>query len=254
MTPLPLLGSIHLKSFRGMAEKGTLYMIPSNVAETATRDTFPEHNADVLRSVRHFVVENIRTVRRFIKSVDHDINIDETTMTELNEHNTNSADLAKMLAAAEEGQDVAMISEAGCPGVADPGANLAAEAHKRGIRVVPLVGPSSILMSLMASGLNGQNFAFSGYLPIGSELPKALRKMEERSLKENQTQIFIEAPYRNDKMLQTLISTLRAETRLCVAREIMGKEELIETHRVADWKKTKLPELHKRPTVFLFLA
>lgn len=234
--------------------KGTLYMIPSNVADTATDATFPAHNADVIRSTRHFVVENERTVRRFIKSVDRGINIDELTLTELSEHTKADADLGAMLQAAEQGEDVAMISEAGCPGVADPGANLAAEAHRRGIRVVPLVGPSSILMSLMASGLNGQNFAFSGYLPIGAELNKALRRMEDRSMKENQTQIFIEAPYRNDKMLQTLIATLRPETRLCVAREIMGADELIVTRRVAEWKKAKLPELHKRPTVFLFLA
>ncbi len=235
-------------------QKGILYMIPSYVAETQPRDSFPEANADIIRSTRHFVVENERTVRRFIKSVDRSINIDDITMTELSEHNNANADISQMLSAAEAGENVAMISEAGCPGVADPGANLAAEAHRRGIRVVPLVGPSSILMSLMASGLNGQNFAFSGYLPIGGELSKALRKMEERSMKENQTQIFIEAPYRNDKMLQTLISTLKSETRLCVARDIMGKEEYIETHKVSEWKKLKLPELHKRPTVFLFLA
>lgn len=234
--------------------KGILYMIPSNVAETPKEATFPASNADVIRSTRHFVVENERTVRRFIKSVDRDINIDDLTLTELSEHTKADADLGAMLKAAEEGENVAMISEAGCPGVADPGANLAAEAHRRGIRVVPLVGPSSILMSLMASGLNGQNFAFSGYLPIGAELTKALRRMEERSLKENQTQIFIEAPYRNDKMLKTLIDTLKPETRLCVACEIMGQDETIVTRRIAEWKKAKLPELHKRPTVFLFLA
>lgn len=234
--------------------KGILYMIPSNVADTASEATFPARNADIIRSTQHFVVENERTVRRFIKSVDRDIRIDELSLTELSEHTKADADLGAMLKAAEEGEDVAMISEAGCPGVADPGASLAAEAHRRGIRVVPLVGPSSILLSLMASGLNGQNFAFSGYLPIGAELAKALRKMEDRSMKENQTQIFIEAPYRNDKMLQTLIATLRPETRLCVACEIMGEGELIKTLRVAEWKKAKLPELHKRPTVFLFLA
>lgn len=234
--------------------KGVLYMVPSNLADTAPADTFPARNADVIRQTRHFVVENERTVRRFIKSVDRDIAIDGLTLTELSEHTKADADLGQMLQTAEEGEDVAMVSEAGCPGVADPGANLAAEAHRRGIRVVPLVGPSSILMGLMASGLNGQNFAFSGYLPIGAELTKALRRMEDRSLKENQTQIFIEAPYRNDKMLQTLISTLRPETRLCVAREITGADELIVTRRVAEWKKAKLPELHKRPTVFLFLA
>ncbi|MCI5777169.1 MAG: SAM-dependent methyltransferase [Bacteroidales bacterium] len=233
--------------------KGKLYMIPTYLAETTPCDTFPAANADVVKSVRHYVVENARTARRFLKSIDKSIDIDSLTMSELSEHSVN-ANTAQMLAAAENGEDVAMVSEAGCPGVADPGADLAAEAHRKGIQVVPLVGPSSLLMSLMASGLNGQNFAFSGYLPIGSELTKALRKMEDRSQKEKQTQIFIEAPYRNDKMLQTLLQTLKAETRLCVARDIMGPEELILTKRVADWRKTTLPELHKRPTVFLFLA
>ncbi|MBQ2322180.1 MAG: SAM-dependent methyltransferase [Bacteroidales bacterium] len=233
--------------------KGKLYMIPTYLADTTPADTFPLANAEVVRRVRHFVVEDTRTARRFIKSIDKSIDINALTLTELNEHSVN-ANTAQMLAAAEGGEDVAMVSEAGCPGVADPGADLAAEAHRKGIQVVPLVGPSSLLLSLMASGLNGQNFAFSGYLPIGDELPKALRKMEDRSLKEKQTQIFIEAPYRNDKMLKTLLQTLKPETRLCVARDVTGPEELIVTKRVADWRKASLPELHKRPTVFLFLA
>ena len=233
--------------------KGKLYMVPTYLAETSPSDTFPQGNADIIKQTRHFVVENERTARRFLKSIDRNIDINSLTMAELSEHSVN-ANTAQMLAAANNGEDVAMVSEAGCPGVADPGADLAAEAHRQGIQVVPLVGPSSLLMGLMASGLNGQNFAFSGYLPIGAELAKALRKMEDRSLKERQTQIFIEAPYRNDKMLQTLLQTLKNETRLCVARDIMGAEELIVTKRVADWKKAKLPELHKPPTVFLFLA
>ncbi len=228
-------------------------MIPTYVAETKPAETFPRSNAEILKKTRHFVVENERTARRFLKSVDRSIEIDELTMAELSEH-SGAADVPAMLTAAEEGEDVAMVSEAGCPGVADPGADIAAEAHRRGIRVVPLVGPSSILLGLMASGLNGQNFAFCGYLPIGTELAKRLRKMEDRSLKENQTQICIEAPYRNDKLFATLTQTLRPETRLCIARDVMGAEELIATKRVAEWEKGPAPELHKRPTVFLFLA
>lgn len=234
-------------------EKGVLYMIPTYVAETKPADTFPPRNTEILKQTRHFAVENERTARRFLKSIDRDIEIDELTMAELSEH-SDTADIPTMLAAAERGEDVAMISEAGCPGVADPGADIAAEAHRRGIRVVPLVGPSSILMGLMASGLNGQNFAFCGYLPIGQELAKQLRKMEDRSLKENQTQICIEAPYRNDKLFAALIQTLRPETRLCIARDVMGAEELIITQKVAEWRKRPAPELHKRPTVFLFLS
>ncbi len=233
--------------------KGKLYMVPTYLAETSPACTFPEGNAEIIRRTRHYVVENERTARRFLKSIDREIDINTLTMSELSEHSV-GVDTGKMLEYAELGEDVAMVSEAGCPGVADPGAELAAEAHRRGIEVVPLVGPSSIIMGLMASGLNGQNFAFAGYLPIGGELGKALKKMEERSARERQTQIFIEAPYRNDKMLQTLIGTLRSETRLCVARDIMGSEEYIVTRSVGEWKKMELPALHKRPTVFLFLA
>lgn len=233
--------------------KGRLFMIPTYLSETAPGESFPQKNLDIVSSTRNFAVEEIRTARRFLKSVDRTIDIDTLTLAELNEHH-GAADIPRMLSAAEGGEDVGMISEAGCPGVADPGAELAAEAHRRGIKVVPLVGPSSIILGLMASGLNGQNFAFSGYLPIGAELPKHLRKMEERSMKENQTQIFIEAPYRNDKMLQTLLQTLRPATRLCVARSVTGADELISTKSVEEWRKSQLPELHKKPTVFLFLA
>lgn len=233
--------------------KGRLFMIPTYLSETAPGESFPQKNIDIVSSTQNFAVEEIRTARRFLKSVNRTIDIGSLTLTELNEHH-GAADIPQMLSAAERGEDVGMISEAGCPGVADPGAELAAEAHRRGIKVVPLVGPSSIILGLMASGLNGQNFAFSGYLPIGTELPKYLRKMEERSMKENQTQIFIEAPYRNDKMLQTLLQTLRPSTRLCVARSVTGADELISTKSVEEWRKSELPGLHKKPTVFLFLA
>jgi 16S rRNA (cytidine1402-2'-O)-methyltransferase len=232
---------------------GKLYMIPTNIAECPADSSLALETQRVATGLKHFVVENIRTARRFLKSVSRDVDIDSLSFTELNEH-TPEMSIASMLDVVEGGEDLGMMSEAGCPGVADPGALLAAEAHRRGIQVVPLVGPSSILMSLMASGLNGQNFTFRGYLPVGGELNKALRQMEERSQKEQQTQIFIEAPYRNNKMLETLVEVLKPTTRLTVARDVMGPEEMIVTHTVAGWRRKTKPDLHKRPTVFLFLA
>ncbi|MDD5816171.1 MAG: SAM-dependent methyltransferase [Bacteroidales bacterium] len=233
--------------------KGTLYMLPCFMSSSSVAQSFPERNVDIMHAVKHFAVENERTTRRFLKSVDKSIDIDQLTMVEMSKRTPPQA-VTQILKPALGGEDIAMVSEAGCPGVADPGAELAAEAHRMGIKVVPLVGPSSILMGLMASGLNGQNFAFRGYLPIGSELTKELNKMEERSRRENQTQIFIETPYRNDKMFQTLLTTLGAETRLCVARDVTGPDEMVVTHKIKDWKKISVPTLNKIPTVFLFLA
>lgn len=233
--------------------KGTLYMLPCFMSSSSVAKSFPERNVDIMHAVKHFAVENERTTRRFLKSVDKSIDIDQLTMVEMSKRTPPQA-VTQILKPALGGEDIAMVSEAGCPGVADPGAELAAEAHRMGIKVVPLVGPSSILMGLMASGLNGQNFAFRGYLPIGSELTKELNKMEERSRRENQTQIFIETPYRNDKMFQTLLTTLGAETRLCVARDVTGPDEMVITHKIKEWKKISAPTLNKIPTVFLFLA
>ena len=233
--------------------KGTLYMLPCFMSSSSVAQSFPERNVDIMHAVKHFAVENERTTRRFLKSVDKSIDIDQLTMVEMSKRTPPQA-VTQILKPALGGEDIAMVSEAGCPGVADPGAELAAEAHRMGIKVVPLVGPSSILMGLMASGLNGQNFAFRGYLPIGAELTKELNKMEERSRRENQTQIFIETPYRNDKMFQTLLTTLGAETRLCVARDVTGPDEMVITHKIKEWKKISAPTLNKIPTVFLFLA
>ena len=233
--------------------KGTLYMLPCFMSSSSVAQSFPARNVDIMHAVKHFAVENERTTRRFLKSVDKSIDIDQLTMVEMSKRTPSQA-VTQILKPALGGEDIAMVSEAGCPGVADPGAELAAEAHRMGIKVVPLVGPSSILMGLMASGLNGQNFAFRGYLPIGSELTKELNKMEERSRRENQTQIFIETPYRNDKMFQTLLTTLGAETRLCVARDVTGPDEMVITHKIKEWKKISAPTLNKIPTVFLFLA
>lgn len=238
---------------------GTLYMIPTPLSSTPVDRVLPAAVKEACHRLRHFVVENERTARRFLKSVEKAtapgeersvIDINALTFGELSEHTKPEA-VAALLPA--EG-DVGMMSEAGCPGVADPGALLAAEAQRRGMRVVPLAGPSAILMSLMASGLDGQNFAFLGYLPIGDKLPATLRQMEQRSRTEGQTQICIEAPYRNGKLFEELLRTLHGETRLCVARDVTGERELIVTRTVEQWRQVTMPELHKIPTVFLFRA
>jgi len=230
--------------------KGKLYLIPTTLGDTAHERSFPSANNDLIRALKHFVVEELRTARRFLKKVDKAIDIDTLSIEVLNEH-TDVKDVADMLRFIEKGEDIGLISEAGCPAVADPGADIVAVAHRKGIQVVPLVGPSSILMSLMASGFNGQNFAFVGYLPIKpNEKSKRIKQLESRVYAENQTQIFIEAPYRNNQLMQTLVKQLAPHTRICVAADITLEQEFIQTKTAKEWKKS-MPELHKRPTIFL---
>lgn len=230
--------------------KGKLYIIPTTLGESDHSRSFPSFNDEIIRGLKHYVVEELRSARRFLKKVDRSINIDELTIDVLNEH-TDAKDVAEMLRFAEKGEDIGVVSEAGCPGVADPGADIVSIAHRKGIEVVPLVGPSSILLSLMASGFNGQNFAFLGYLPIKpNEKAKRIKQIESRVYAENQTQIFIEAPYRNNKLMETLLKQLAPHTRLCVAVDITLADEFIVTKTVKDWKR-KLPDLHKRPCIFL---
>ena len=232
-----------------------LYLIPvtlgvETLQATSLQRVLPEYNHLIVKQIKHFIVENIRTARRFLKSVDKNINIDALTFYELNEH-TKKEEIAAFLQPLEKGEDVGVISEAGCPAVADPGADVVAIAQKRGFRVVPLVGPSSLLLALMASGFNGQNFAFVGYLPIApGERTKALKHLEQRAYSENQTQLFIETPYRNMKMLGEILKTCRPQTRLCIAADITLEGEFIQTKTVAEWKK-RLPDLNKRPCIFL---
>lgn len=232
----------------------TLYMIPTPLSEGDPLQVMPAAAREACHRLRHFVVENERTARRLLKSLERadgqSVDICQLTFHELNEH-TPAAAVAGML---EGHDDVGMMSEAGCPGVADPGALLAAEAHRKGVRVAPLAGPSAILLTLMASGLNGQNFAFRGYLPIGEQLAPTLRDMETRSRREAQTQLLIEAPYRNTRMYDTLLHTLHADTLLCVGRDLTGPGEFIRTQSVAQWRRCKAPTLNKIPTVFAFLA
>jgi 16S rRNA (cytidine1402-2'-O)-methyltransferase len=193
----------------------------------------------------------LRTARRYLKLLDKEKDIDHSSFFILDKH-TGADEFISFLKPIEEGHDVGILSEAGCPGVADPGAEIVKLAHQKNITVVPLTGPSSLLLALMASGLNGQNFAFNGYLPIDkSERAKAIKHLETKSIKENQTQIFIEAPYRNDALAREIIKNARPTTRLCIACDLTLPDAFIKTLPVAQWKK-KLPDLHKKPTVFLF--
>ena len=234
-----------------MEIKNALYLIPVTLGETEINQVLPDYNHDIIVNIKHFIVENIRSARRFLKKVEKSIDIDELTFYELNRH-TDRKIIGEYLEPLKKGQPVGIISEAGCPAIADPGADVVAIAQSRGIKVVPLVGPSSIIMSLMGSGFNGQQFAFNGYLPV--EVPgriKALKKLENKVYNEDQTQIFIETPYRNTKMLETMLNTLKPNTKVCIAAGITTPQELIITKTVEKWKKEKLPEFEKVPCVFL---
>lgn len=230
---------------------GTLYLIPTVLSEGSIDGVLPAGNADVVRGLRHFVVENIRTARRFLKSVDRTIDIDSLTFYELNQH-TDPKQVASYLEPLAAGADMGIISEAGCPAIADPGADVVAIAQSRGYKVVPLVGPSSILLSLMASGFNGQSFAFQGYLPIDkSERSARVRVLENRVYSEHQTQIFIETPYRNMQLIGELCQTLRPQTKLCIAADLTSPAQYIRTQTIARWRTSTLPDIHKHPCIFL---
>jgi 16S rRNA (cytidine1402-2'-O)-methyltransferase len=232
-------------------DEAALFLIPVTLGETPVSKVLPAYNREIIVSLRYFIVENVRTARRFLKQTEPEINIDELTFFTLNKH-TSREDLSGFLQPVKDGFPVGVLSEAGCPAIADPGADVVALAQQKQIPVVPLVGPSSILLSLMASGFNGQNFAFSGYLPIDTEQRvKTLKTLEQRMISENQTQIFIETPYRNNAMAETILKTLKPSTRFCIAADITLETEWIKTQSIADWKKQKLPDLSKRPSIFL---
>lgn len=233
--------------------KGNLYLIPTTLGEQQPADVIPAKVLGIASQLRHFIVENTRTARRFLRAVDPTFPIDDCDFSELNEH-TDLTTIGQYLDACERGEHIGLMSEAGVPAVADPGNAVVAMAHTKGVRVVPLSGPSSIILSLMASGLNGQNFAFNGYLPVKpAERSKAIRNFERRSQIEHQTQLFIEAPYRNMALFDDFMKMLLPETRLCIAVDITLETESILTLRVKDWPKHK-PELHKRPAIFAILA
>ncbi|MDH4234315.1 MAG: SAM-dependent methyltransferase [Gallionella sp.] len=232
---------------------GTLYLIPCTLGDTPAEQVLPQHVIDVARKLKYFVVEQPKTARQFLSTLKPEQPIQTLHFSTLNEH-TAPEELAGMLAPLLAGQDVGIISEAGCPGIADPGADLVNLAHRHDIRVVPLVGPSSILLALMASGLNGQRFAFHGYLPIeDAERKIAIAALETESIRHKQTQLFIETPYRNEKMFGALLTHCRPQTQLCVATDITLPSEQIRTRSIAQWKSHAI-QLNKRPSLFLLLG
>lgn len=228
-------------------------MIPCPISdERAVWDVLPAANLAVMNSLDYFIVENVRSARRFLSKAGVERRIEELEFVELNEHTRSAQDVERMLKPVLEGRSAGVISEAGVPGVADPGADVVALAHRKGVRVVPLVGPSSILMAIMASGLNGQSFAFVGYLPVKEpERIKRLKELERRAMGENQAQLFIEAPYRNIKLFETMLKTLSPKLKLTVAVDITSPEEFIKTRTIEEWRKSGMPDMAKRPTIFL---
>lgn len=227
-----------------------LYLLPVTLGDTSIETVLPAYNCHVIRAIRHFIVEDVRSARRFLKKVDSTINIDNLSFYPLNKH-TSAEAISDYLKPLENGMPMGIISEAGCPAVADPGTDVVAIAQRKGLKVVPMVGPSSIILSIMGSGFNGQSFAFHGYLPIeAGERTKTLKLLEQRIYTENQTQLFIETPYRNHKMLDDILKSCRPQTKLCIAANLTCKDEYIKTRSIKDWKG-KLPTLSKIPCIFL---
>ena len=232
---------------------GTLFLIPTTLGDSALAAVIPSAVLERVHTLEYFVAENAKTARAYLKQVGTAKPLQELRIATLDEHTRDEA-IAEMAAPLRAGHDLGVLSEAGCPGIADPGAKLALYAHRHGIRVMPLVGPSSILLALMASGLNGQNFVFHGYLPVADlERVKGLRELEKQSRRLKQTQIFIETPYRNMKLVHSILATCAPATLLCVATEVTLASEEIRTKTVAAWTE-QLPKLDRRPAVFLLLA
>lgn len=229
---------------------GKLYLIPTTLGEMNPDDVLPQTIRRSIDFIDHYIVENEKTARRFIKSVHPEKKQSELKLSLLNKH-TEVSDYNQMIAPLLNGVNIGLMSEAGCPGVADPGAAIVKIAHEKGIQVVPLVGPSSILLAVMASGMNGQSFAFNGYLPIDAhEKKNVVKQLEKLSQEKNQSQLFIETPYRNNKLLEDLMQILQPNTLLCVACDITLPTEFIKTKKVSEWKKNKV-DLHKRPCIFI---
>jgi 16S rRNA (cytidine1402-2'-O)-methyltransferase len=230
--------------------RGKLYLIPTTLGETEPLEVLPISIKRAIENIDYFIVENEKTARRFIKKISPRKSQPSLHIELLNKY-TEPSSVPSFLDPCDQGEDIGILSEAGCPGVADPGSEVIAVAHERGIKVVPLVGPSSILMALMASGLNGQNFAFNGYLPIDdNERKTAIKVLEKRSRDFGQSQIFIETPYRNDKLFRELIKILSKSTLMCVATDITLPTEQITTTTIAEWRDIAI-DLHKRPTIFI---
>lgn len=234
-------------------KKGKLYLIPCPLGDVEPLTVLPQSVKTAIEKIDHYIVEHEKDARRFIKSIDSIKDQSSLKIEQLNKF-TNEEDIPSLLEPCLNGFDVGIISDAGCPGIADPGARVVHIAHKEGIRVVPLVGPSSILLGMMASGLNGQSFAFNGYLPIDKhERKKELKNLERLSKDRNQSQLFIETPYRNNQMLESLTETLHPDTQICVACDLTLPSEYVKTASAKEWKKIKV-DLHKRPTLFIIQA
>ena len=228
---------------------GKIYLIPVTLGGDDYQKVIPEKVLAITRSLRLFAVEDLRSSRRFLKLIDRDFPVNDTVFYELNEH-TDDPDILQCLSPVINGSDMGIMSEAGLPGIADPGSKLVTLAHLKKIRVVPLSGPSSIIMALISSGLNGQNFTFNGYLPVKpADRIAKLRVLEKRSL-EGYAQIFMETPYRNQRMLDSILETCRGETNLCIAVDITLSTESIKTMTVAEWKKS-LPTINDHPAIFI---
>ena len=230
--------------------KGKLYLIPTPLGENAVH-TIPPYVIEQMHQLEFFIAERAKTARAFIKTTQPVKAFSELTFFELNKRTTQD-EYRTFLQPAEKGNDIGLMSEAGCPGVADPGARMVQMAHQKGIEVVPFVGPSSILLALMGSGMNGQSFCFNGYLPAKRpDLAKKFKHIEQLSRRQKQTQIFMETPYRNEGMLEEAFKALAPDTRLCIAADISLDTQYIMTRRIKEWRKVTLPKLHKRPAIFL---
>lgn len=230
-------------------QNGTLYLIPVPLAEEVAHKTFTPYLVDTINQIDTYIVENSKTARRFLKEAGLKTPQKDLIVHDYGKHNR--TDLGQFFNELKAGKDVGLMSEAGCPGIADPGADIVAEAHKRGIKVVPLVGPSSILLALMASGFNGQSFAFWGYLPIDKEQrTKRIKDLDLSASRYKQTQIFIETPFRNNQLFEEVLKSCKPNTQICVASNLTAEDEFIKTQSVYNWRKEEI-DLHKKPTIFL---
>ena len=230
---------------------GTLYLIPVPLADNAAAKSFTPYLTDTINQINEYIVENSKTARRFLKEAGLQTPQSELIVHDYGKHNRDN--LSEFFTGLLNGKNVGLMSEAGCPGVADPGAEIVAFAHQRGIKVMPLVGPSSILLALMASGFNGQSFTFHGYLPIDKvQRSQKIKELENLSETNNQTQIFIETPFRNNPMLEEILRSCKPQTKLCIACNLTAEDEMVQTKSIAEWNK-HVPDLHKKPAIFLLM-
>lgn len=235
-------------------QKGKLYLIPVPLAEGAEKSSYTLLHHDIINKIDEYVVENEKTARKFLKSAGLTTPQSQLIIHDYGKHIRENMNYNEVFANVKNGKDIGLMSEAGCPAVADPGADIVYEAHKRGIQVVPLVGPSSILLALMASGFNGQRFAFQGYLPIDKgDRSKKIKDLEAQSSREKMTQIFIETPFRNNQIIAELLRVSKAQTKLCIAANLTAEDEFVQTKTIAEWQKTTI-DLHKIPAIFLLFA